>query len=47
MKPREDKAQQLRLPLERKVRCPDCGGPLVVAEGAVSCPVCGFRREGE
>jgi hypothetical protein len=22
--------------------CPDCGGPLVHAEGCVTCPVCGF-----
>lgn len=27
-------------------RCPDCAGPLVSGEGAVACPVCGFRRFG-
>jgi len=27
-------------------RCPECAGPLVSGEGAVACPVCGFRRLG-
>ena len=27
-------------------RCPDCAGPLVSGEGAIACPVCGFRRLG-
>src|SRR5690242_17319477 len=27
-------------------RCPECTGPLVSGEGAVACPVCGFRRLG-
>jgi hypothetical protein len=26
----------------RARQCPDCGGPLVHAEGCVTCPVCGF-----
>src|SRR4051812_44503048 len=25
-------------------RCPECAGPLVSGEGAVACPICGFRR---
>ena len=37
---------QLRLPLSRTLRCPDCGGPIVHAEGCVSCPVCVFSRCG-
>lgn len=37
---------QLRLPLVRGVRCPDCGGPLVHGEGCICCPVCGFSRCG-
>ncbi|HEU4759550.1 MAG TPA: hypothetical protein VFT91_06155 [Dehalococcoidia bacterium] len=37
---------QLRLPLFRSARCPDCGGPLVHGEACVSCPVCGFTRCG-
>ena len=37
---------QLRLPLSRTLRCPDGGGPIVHAEGCVSCPVCGFSRCG-
>lgn len=38
---------QLRLPLFRPAaRCPDCGGPLIHAEGCVCCPVCGFSRCG-
>jgi hypothetical protein len=26
--------------------CPDCGGPLVHAEGCVLCPVCGYSACG-
>jgi len=26
----------------RAQACPDCGGPLVHAEGCVTCPVCGY-----
>lgn len=26
----------------RQQHCPDCGNPLVHAEGCVACPVCGF-----
>ena len=37
---------QLRLPLFRTARCPDCGGAIVYAEGCVSCPICGFSRCG-
>ena len=39
-------ATQLRLPLFRHARCPDCGGPLVHGEGCASCPVCGYSRCG-
>ena len=37
---------QLRPPLARNLRCPDCGGPVVHAEGCASCPICGFSRCG-
>lgn len=38
---------QLRLPFFRLTsRCPDCGGPLVRAEGCISCPICGYTRCG-
>ncbi len=35
---------QMRLPLFRPPRCPDCGGPLVHGEGCLACAVCGFSR---
>jgi len=37
-------AAQMRLPLVRAARCPDCGGPVVRAEGYLNCPVCGYSR---
>ncbi len=30
----------------KRHRCPDCGGPLVHAEGCATCPVCGFTACG-
>ena len=27
-----------------RIRCPDCGGPLVYGEGHVRCPICGYTR---
>jgi hypothetical protein len=30
------------LVIPRARACPDCGGPLVHAEGCVTCPICGF-----
>jgi hypothetical protein len=34
------------LVVPRSRACPDCGGPLVHAEGCVTCPVCGFSACG-
>jgi hypothetical protein len=26
--------------------CPDCGGPLIYAQGCVGCPLCGYSACG-
>ena len=28
----------------KKLRCPDCGGPLVRGEGYAVCPICGHKE---
>lgn len=37
------KKPKIKFPTIR-IRCPDCGGPVVVGEGFLRCAICGFTR---
>jgi hypothetical protein len=34
------------LVIPRAQTCPECGGPLIHAEGCVACPICGYSACG-
>jgi hypothetical protein len=36
----------LSLPRPKPLPCPDCGGPLAVQSGCVTCPRCGWAKCG-
>lgn len=34
-------------PPRSSLRCPDCGGPVVVGEGFARCAICGYTKRAE